>query len=157
MCTGKLQIVILLLLNFLFVQIRFVVSDFQGHVLNSWNPANQNLAYVRSQIFFSLSFILAFPSLSIPFLFLQIQNQLGLIGVPGVATRPLHAENSVVPGLQAAVDSICQCTDVQHEKRTSLCENASKVCSPLEIVIKMEFFIFLQQHLFLNVCFLFYF
>ena len=88
--------------------VRFVVSDFQGHVLNSWSPAHQNMAYIH--------------------------NQLGLIGVPGVATRPVHAENSVVPGLQAAVDSICQCTDAQHEKRTSLSENACKVLNRSRVI-----------------------
>ncbi|KAK3927823.1 Integrator complex subunit 13 [Frankliniella fusca] len=89
-------------------QIRFVVSDIQGHVLNSWSPMQQNLAY--------------------------IQNQLGMIGVPNVATRPVHAENSVVPGLQAAVDSICQCTDIQHELRTSLSENASKILNRSRVI-----------------------
>ncbi|KAJ1527268.1 hypothetical protein ONE63_008791 [Megalurothrips usitatus] len=88
--------------------IRFVVSDLQGHVLNSWSPAHQNLAY--------------------------IQNQLGIIGVPGVATRPLHTENSVLPGLQAAVEAICQCTDIQHEKRTSLSENSSKILNRSRVI-----------------------
>lgn len=47
--------------------------------------------------------------------------------MPGAASRSIQADNSVLPGLQAAVDSICQCTDVQHEKRTSLSDNANKV------------------------------
>lgn len=51
------------------------------------------------------------------------------------SARSLQAETSVLPGLQAAVDSICQCTDIQHEKRTSLSDNSNKVCRSLLCVI----------------------
>ncbi|XP_034243253.1 integrator complex subunit 13 [Thrips palmi] len=88
--------------------VRFVVSDTRGQVLNSWSPGHQNLAC--------------------------IQNQLGLIGVPAPASRSVQSESSIFPGLQAAVDAICQCTDVQHEKRTSLSDNSNKILNRSRVI-----------------------
>ncbi|KAJ9581248.1 hypothetical protein L9F63_023574 [Diploptera punctata] len=79
--------------------IRFVVSDSSAHILNTWSTLQQNLSHIL--------------------------NSLATVGIPP-RTHP-SADYSVIHGLRAAIEALCECSEVQHEKRTSLIENASKV------------------------------
>ncbi|XP_021942425.1 integrator complex subunit 13 [Zootermopsis nevadensis] len=45
-----------------------------------------------------------------------------------------QGEFSVIHGLRAAIEALCQCSDIQHEKRTSLTENASKVLNRCRVI-----------------------
>ena len=45
-----------------------------------------------------------------------------------------HGEFSVIHGLRAAIEAMCECCDIQHEKRTSLTENASKVLKGCRVI-----------------------
>nr|CAD7600293.1 unnamed protein product [Timema genevievae] len=80
------------------VEVRFIVSDLLARTLNTWSPQQQNIQHIISS--------------------------LATIGVP---PRPQQEDFSVIHGLKAAAEAHCECTDIQHEKRTSLTENASKV------------------------------
>ncbi|XP_075231571.1 integrator complex subunit 13 asun [Lycorma delicatula] len=86
--------------------IRFVVSDALAQPLNTWSQQQQNLNFLL--------------------------NALSLIGVPPSPTRP--ADYSVVHGLQAAVQALCEASELQHEKRNSLNENASKVLNRCRVI-----------------------
>uniref|UniRef100_T1J846 Protein asunder n=1 Tax=Strigamia maritima TaxID=126957 RepID=T1J846_STRMM len=77
--------------------IRFILSDSSAHILNSWSPEEQNLN--------------------------QIMNGLARCGPP-VNTRK---ESNILHGLNAAIECLCECSRIQHAKRTSLTENASRV------------------------------
>ncbi|CAG2064702.1 unnamed protein product, partial [Timema podura] len=77
--------------------VRFIVSDLLARTLNTWSPQQQNIQHIISS--------------------------LATIGVP---PRPQQEDFSVIHGLKAAAEAHCECTDIQHEKRTSLTENASK-------------------------------
>lgn len=46
-----------------------------------------------------------------------------MVGVP----RAGGSEFSIVHGLRAAIQAMCECSEAQHEKRTALTENATKV------------------------------
>ncbi|XP_043280579.1 integrator complex subunit 13 isoform X2 [Venturia canescens] len=80
--------------------VRFVVSDHAAHILNTWSPLQQNLSH--------------------------IMNGMAIIGVPERAHQP-GVDFSVIHGLRVAIEALTECSEVQHEKRTSLTENPSKI------------------------------
>lgn len=57
---------------------------------------------------------------------------LAALGAPSLASS--NKECDMLHGLTAAVEALCQCSDIQHEKRTSLTENASKVVNRGRII-----------------------
>jgi DNA/RNA-binding domain of Phe-tRNA-synthetase-like protein len=63
---------------------------------------------------------------------LQVLNALSTVGVP--ARSHQQGEFSVIHGLRAAIEAMCECSDIQHEKRTSLTENASKVLNRCRVI-----------------------
>lgn len=74
--------------------VRFIVSDTKGHSLNSWSPTQQSLNHLL--------------------------NGLSVIGTP---TPAVSGETyNIYPGLKCAVQAMCECSEQQHEKRTSLNE-----------------------------------
>uniref|UniRef100_A0A1B6E3M0 Protein asunder n=1 Tax=Clastoptera arizonana TaxID=38151 RepID=A0A1B6E3M0_9HEMI len=89
--------------------IRFIVSDSQPNSLNNWSQQQQNITH--------------------------LVNGLSTIGVPprsGPQTPGI--DFYVLHGLQAAIQALCECSEIQHEKRTSLTENASKVLNRGRII-----------------------
>ncbi|XP_071645101.1 integrator complex subunit 13 [Temnothorax longispinosus] len=80
--------------------IRFVVSDRAAYMLNSWSPLQQNLNH--------------------------IMNGTAILGVPTKTPEP-GEDNSVIHGLRVAIENLNECSEIQHEKRTSLNENTSKL------------------------------
>ncbi|PSN39663.1 Protein asunder [Blattella germanica] len=86
--------------------IRFVVSDSTAHLLNTWSPQQQNLSHVL--------------------------NSLSTMGIPPRTHQMV--EYSVIHGLRAAIEALCECSEIQHEKRTSLTENASKVLNRCRVI-----------------------
>ncbi|PSN48070.1 hypothetical protein C0J52_03451 [Blattella germanica] len=87
-------------------KIRFVVSDSTAHLLNTWSPQQQNLSHVL--------------------------NSLSTMGIPPRTHQMV--EYSVIHGLRAAIEALCECSEIQHEKRTSLTENASKVLNRCRVI-----------------------
>ncbi|XP_054271136.1 integrator complex subunit 13 [Macrosteles quadrilineatus] len=85
--------------------VRFIVSDSQAHTLNSWNISQQSTTHLL--------------------------NALSVVGVP---PRASSADYSIVHGLQAAISAMCECSDAQHEKRTALTENATKVLNRCRVI-----------------------
>ncbi|KAG8176539.1 hypothetical protein JTE90_014884 [Oedothorax gibbosus] len=79
--------------------IRFIVSDTSSLTLNTWNQDQQNLNLLMSS--------------------------LAQVGPP--ATSSQKKECSVMHGLNAAIEALCECSEVQHEKRTAMTESAGKV------------------------------
>ncbi|XP_034935806.1 integrator complex subunit 13 [Chelonus insularis] len=75
--------------------VRFVASDHAAHILNTWNPLQQNLSH--------------------------IMNGMSIIGVPPRAHQP-GVDFSVIHGLRVAIEALTECTEVQHTHRTSLNE-----------------------------------
>uniref|UniRef100_A0A0K8SVE8 Protein asunder n=1 Tax=Lygus hesperus TaxID=30085 RepID=A0A0K8SVE8_LYGHE len=90
--------------------IRFVVSDWKSHVLNSWNSSQQTLSHLL--------------------------NGLALIGVPPPPNSDPDPTKvySINHGLQAAVSIMCESTDQQHEKRTSLNESTVPVVNRCRVI-----------------------
>ncbi|XP_046991283.1 integrator complex subunit 13 isoform X2 [Schistocerca americana] len=86
--------------------IRFVVSDTSAHTLNTWSQQQQNLTHIL--------------------------NGTAAVGVPARAHQ--SSEYSVIHGLRAAIEALCECSDIQHEKRTSLTENAAKVLNRCRVI-----------------------
>ncbi|XP_071448707.1 integrator complex subunit 13 [Hetaerina americana] len=86
--------------------IRFVVNDSAVQILNSWSSQQQNLPYLL--------------------------NALSNIGVPN--TRLSSRDCSIFYGLKSAIEALCECSDIQHERRTSLTENASKVLNRCRVI-----------------------
>ncbi|KAK0096332.1 hypothetical protein PV326_005787 [Microctonus aethiopoides] len=80
--------------------VRFVVSDHAAHILNTWSPLQQNLSH--------------------------IMNGMAIIGVPP-RIHPPDVDFSVIHGLRVAIEALTECSEVQHAKRTSLPENATKI------------------------------
>ncbi|XP_032665480.1 integrator complex subunit 13 isoform X1 [Odontomachus brunneus] len=80
--------------------IRFVVTDRAAYVLNSWSPSQQNLNH--------------------------IMNGTAILGVPTKTPEP-GEDYSVVHGLRVAIGTLNECSDIQHEKRTSLNENTTNL------------------------------
>ncbi|XP_071564945.1 integrator complex subunit 13 isoform X1 [Temnothorax nylanderi] len=80
--------------------IRFVVTDRAAYVLNSWSPLQQNLNH--------------------------IMNGTAILGVPTKTPEP-GEDYSVIHGLRVAIETLNECSEIQHEKRTSLNENTSKL------------------------------
>ncbi|KMQ90411.1 protein asunder-like protein [Lasius niger] len=80
--------------------IRFVVTDRAAYVLNSWSPLQQNLNH--------------------------IMNGTAILGVPTKTPDP-GEDYSVIHGLRVAIETLNECSEIQHEKRTSLNENTSKL------------------------------
>nr|CAD7403948.1 unnamed protein product [Timema cristinae] len=89
--------------------VRFIVSDLSARILNTWSPQQQNIQHIISS--------------------------LASIGVP---PRPQQEDFSVIHGLKAAAEAHCECTDIQHEKRTSLTENAIKVLNRCRVIVIMS-------------------
>ena len=53
-------------------------------------------------------------------------NGMAIIGVP-LRTHQPGVDFSVIHGLRVAIEALTECSETQHEKRTSLTENASKI------------------------------
>jgi len=53
-------------------------------------------------------------------------NGTAILGVPTKSPEP-GEDYSVIHGLRVAIETLNECSEVQHEKRTSLNENASKL------------------------------
>lgn len=81
--------------------IRFVISDNSARALNTWAPDQQNIY----QVFGSLSGI----------------------GAPPKLNANTQTEFSVIHGFRTAVEAMCECSEAQHRKRTSLTENAMEL------------------------------
>ncbi|XP_066593100.1 integrator complex subunit 13 [Prorops nasuta] len=79
--------------------IRFVVTDRAAYVLNSWSPLQQNLNH--------------------------IMNGTAILGVPRKNQEP-GEDNSVIHGLRVAIETLNECSEIQHEKRTAL-NNSNKL------------------------------
>lgn len=60
-------------------------------------------------------------------------NRLAVIGPPQENLR--SKDTNIVHGLSAAVEALCQCSEIQHEKRTSMTENAGKVLNRGRVVV----------------------
>ena len=60
---------------------------------------------------------------------LQLLYGLSVVGVPVTVQGANESgeDFSVIHGLEAAVQAMCECSEIQHEKRTTLTENATKV------------------------------
>ncbi|XP_077296917.1 integrator complex subunit 13 asun isoform X2 [Arctopsyche grandis] len=69
--------------------VRFVVSDTAAHILNTWNPTQQNLTHIL--------------------------NALCLMGIPGSNTN-VTSGPSVVPGLRAAVEALAEPSPQQQNR-----------------------------------------
>ncbi|XP_065223636.1 integrator complex subunit 13 [Planococcus citri] len=82
--------------------IRFVISDSSARTLNSWTPDQQNIY----QVFGSLS---------------------GCGAPPKLNATSSQSEFSVIHGFRTAVEAMCECSEIQHRKRTSLNENAMEL------------------------------
>ncbi|XP_011638452.1 integrator complex subunit 13 isoform X1 [Pogonomyrmex barbatus] len=80
--------------------IRFVVTDRSAYMLNSWSTLQQNLNH--------------------------IMNGTAILGVPTKTPEP-GEDYSVIHGLRVAIETLNECSEIQHEKRTSLNENTSKL------------------------------
>ncbi|XP_035212649.1 integrator complex subunit 13-like isoform X2 [Stegodyphus dumicola] len=77
--------------------IRFIVSDNSSMTLNSWSQDQQNLNHLMAA--------------------------LADVGPP----KSTNKDSNVIHGLNAAIKALCECSEIQHQKRTSLTENAGKV------------------------------
>lgn len=78
--------------------VRFIISDSSSITLNTWSQNEQSLTHLMAA--------------------------LAQVGPP---QNTGSKECNVVHGLNAAIQALCECSEVQHEKRTSLTENAGKV------------------------------
>ncbi|XP_014243883.1 integrator complex subunit 13 isoform X2 [Cimex lectularius] len=87
--------------------IRFIVSDNKAESLNSWSPSQQNLTHLL--------------------------NTLASVGVPPPASEDSE-QHSIFHGLKMAVQAMCECSEQQHEKRTSLDENVIPVVNRVRII-----------------------
>ncbi|XP_067129120.1 integrator complex subunit 13 [Centruroides vittatus] len=85
--------------------IQFIISDNTTRTLNTWSQSEQNLNLLMSS--------------------------LAHVGTPDTQMKK---DCNIHHGLRAAIESLCQCSEVQHEKRTSLTENAGKVMNRGRIV-----------------------
>lgn len=79
--------------------IRFVVSDSSAFTLNSWSQDQQNLNHLMAA--------------------------LAEVGPPQANQN--RKECNVIHGLNSAIQALCECSEIQHEKRTCLTESAGKV------------------------------
>ncbi|XP_015924548.1 integrator complex subunit 13 isoform X2 [Parasteatoda tepidariorum] len=85
--------------------IRFVVSDGSSLTLNSWSQNQQSLTHLMAA--------------------------LAQVGPPqSMASK----DSSIMHGLNAAIEALCECSEIQHEKRTSLTENAAKVLNKGRVI-----------------------
>ncbi|GFU07392.1 integrator complex subunit 13 [Nephila pilipes] len=85
--------------------IRFIVSDTSSLTLNSWSQDQQNLNHLMAA--------------------------LAQVGPPqNVSSK----ECNVIHGLNAAIEALCECSEIQHEKRTSMTESAGKVVNRGRII-----------------------
>lgn len=88
--------------------IRFVISDSSARTLNTWAPDQQNIY----QVFGSLSGC----------------------GAPPKLNANSQTEFSVIHGFRTAVEAMCECSEVQHRKRTSLNENAMELLNRCRMI-----------------------
>ncbi|XP_064471244.1 integrator complex subunit 13-like [Ornithodoros turicata] len=86
--------------------VRFVVSDTAPRFLNSWSQEDQNMTNLMS-----------------------LMAQLGPPSESGNAK-----DYNVLNGLTAAVEALCQCSEIQHEYRTSLTDTAGKIVNRGRII-----------------------
>ncbi|PRD20101.1 UNVERIFIED_CONTAM: asun [Trichonephila clavipes] len=86
--------------------IRFIVSDTSSLTLNSWSQDQQNLNHLMAA--------------------------LAQVGPPQNVSGK---ECNVIHGLNAAIEALCECSEIQHEKRTSMTESAGKVRDKLYLHI----------------------
>ncbi|GIY08577.1 hypothetical protein CDAR_432931 [Caerostris darwini] len=85
--------------------IRFIVSDNTSRTLNSWSQEQQNLSHLMAA--------------------------LAQVGPPeNISIKDCN----VMHGLNAAIEALCECSEIQHEKRTSLTDNAGKVINRGRII-----------------------
>ncbi|XP_015590827.1 integrator complex subunit 13 [Cephus cinctus] len=87
--------------------VRFVVSDHAAHILNTWSASQQNLSH--------------------------IMNGMAIIGVPPRTHQP-GVDFSVIHGLRVAIEALTESSEIQHEKRTSLTENATKLLNSGRVI-----------------------
>lgn len=60
-------------------------------------------------------------------------NGMAIMGVP----PPAHQSGidfSVIHGLRVAIEALTECSEIQHEKRTSLTENANKLVNSGRVI-----------------------
>ncbi|KAL1130634.1 hypothetical protein AAG570_011876 [Ranatra chinensis] len=88
--------------------IRFIVSDNTAHSLNTWSPTQQNLPHLL--------------------------NGLAGVGVPPLGSPEQNKSSSITHGIRAAVQAMCECSDQQHEMRTSLNENVPPVVNRCRVI-----------------------
>ncbi|KAK9497051.1 hypothetical protein O3M35_004435 [Rhynocoris fuscipes] len=92
--------------------IRLIASDISATNLNSWNQSQQNIPHLWSG--------------------------LAQVGLPA-AKVPDTAKCSIFPGIRAAVEAMCECSEIQHEKRTSLNENTIQVVNRCRLICITSF------------------
>lgn len=88
--------------------IRFVISDNSARTLNTWAPDQQNIY----QVFGSLSGC----------------------GAPPKQNAGSQSDYSVIHGFYTSIEAMCECSEVQHKKRTSLNENATELLNRCRMV-----------------------
>lgn len=86
--------------------IRFIVSGTSGRHLNSWMQEDQSMTYMMA-----------------------VMAQVGAPSESGTAK-----DYNILTGLTAAIEALCECSEVQHECRTSLTETAGKMVNRGRIV-----------------------
>ncbi|XP_070558814.1 integrator complex subunit 13-like [Ptychodera flava] len=79
--------------------IRFIASDTEAHILNSWQTDEQGLSHITQSF--------------------------ARLGPPSETDD--SSECSVMHGLASAVEVLCECTEKQHEVRTSMTEESSRI------------------------------
>ncbi|XP_054708924.1 integrator complex subunit 13-like [Uloborus diversus] len=85
--------------------IRFIVSDNCAYQLNTWAQSNQNVH--------------------------QLMAGLAHVGPP---VNSGSKETTVFHGLNSAIEALCECSEIQHERRTSLTESAGKVMNKGRVI-----------------------
>ncbi|EEC17319.1 conserved hypothetical protein [Ixodes scapularis] len=86
--------------------IRFVVSGTSARHLNTWLQEDQSMAHLMAVM--------------------------AQVGAPSESTNPKKC--NILTGLTAAIEALCQCSEVQHEYRTSLSETAGKIVNRGRVV-----------------------
>lgn len=86
--------------------VNYIVSDSEFHNLNSWRQEDQSTH--------------------------ELMSALAAVGPPNPHEDPECC--SVLHGLVAAVESLCKITELQHESRTSLMDNADRVANRGRII-----------------------
>ncbi|XP_061570784.1 integrator complex subunit 13 isoform X2 [Cololabis saira] len=86
--------------------VNYIVSDSEFHILNTWRREDQSTH--------------------------ELMSALAAVGPPNPREDPECC--SILHGLVAAVESLCQITELQHEKRTALMDTAERVANRGRII-----------------------